>query len=111
MNLGETMLVKPFANRRENDSPHLQNRAHLIAPNEQVPLVQEKLGTVELFGDRKLLESRMDDSPLIHLDLSPTWRSGIGFHLPMYLDTRLYPSGLKLLEGLLVNRPLSQRTL
>jgi hypothetical protein len=30
-----------------------------------MPLVQEKLGTMELLGNRKLFESGMEDSPLI----------------------------------------------
>jgi hypothetical protein len=72
-----------------------------------MPFVQEKLGTVELFRDGKFLESRMHDSPFVHLDFSPTGRSRISSDLAVQFDTRLYPSRLEFLEGLLVNLPLS----
>ena len=111
MNLGKTMLIEPLSNRRENHGPHPENRAHLVAPDEQVPLIQEKLGTMELFCNRKLFQSRMNDSPLIHLDLSPARRPRIRFHLAPQLNTRLYASRLKLLESLVVNLAFSQRTL
>ena len=81
MNLGETVLVKPITNRREDDCTYPQNRAHLVTSNEEMPLVQEKLGTMELLRYRKLFESRMHDSPLIYLNLSPAGRSGISCHL------------------------------
>src|SRR2546425_1516772 len=111
MNLGKAVLVEPFANRGENHCPHSENRAHLVTPDKQVPLVQEKLGTMELFCNRKLFKSRMHDSPLIHLDLSPARRSGISFHLSPQLNTRLYSSRLELLESLVADLALSQRTL
>src|SRR2546425_4845920 len=111
MNLGKTVLVEPFANRRENDCSHSENRAHLIAADKQVPLIQEKLGTMELLCNRKLLKSRMHNSPLIDLNLSPARRPRIRFHLAPQLNTRLYPSRLELLESLVVNLPLSQRAL
>src|SRR5437879_1930518 len=111
MNFGKTMLIVPLSNRRENHCPHSENRAHLVAPDEQVPLVQEKLGTMELLCNRKLFKSRMHNSPLIHLDLSSARRPGIRFHLAPQLNTRLYPSRLERLESLVVNLPLSQRAL
>src|SRR2546426_10664496 len=81
LNLGEPVFVKPVANRGENDRPHSQNRTHLVTPNKQMSLVQEKLGTMELFRDRKLLKSRMHDSPFSYLNLSPARRTGISFHI------------------------------
>src|SRR6266849_366324 len=111
MNLDETMLVKPFPNRRENRRSHFEDRAHLVAPDEQMPLVQEELGTVKLLRDRKLLKSRIHDSAFIHLNLSPTRCSRISLHHPSQLNTRLYANRLELLEGLLVDLPLSERTL
>jgi hypothetical protein len=76
-----------------------------------MPLVQEKLWTVELFRDGKLFESWMHDSSCIYLNLSPTRRSGICSYLAMQLDTRFYPSGLELFEDLLINLSLSQGAL
>jgi hypothetical protein len=76
-----------------------------------MPLVQEKLWTMKLFRDGKLLESWMHDSSCIYLNLSPTRRSGISVYLAMQLDTRFYPSGLELLEDLFVNLSLSQGAL
>src|SRR5437870_5998448 len=111
MNLRKAVLVEPFANRRENHGPHSENRAQLVTPDKQMPLIQKKLGTMELLCKRKLLKCRVHDSPLIHLDLSPTRSPRIRFHFAPQLDTRLYPNRLELFEGLIVDLALSQRTL
>src|SRR5437879_11141742 len=90
MNLRKAVLVEPAANRRENHGPHSEDRAHLVTPDKQMPLIQKKLGTMELLCNRKLLKSRIDDSPLIHLDLSPARSPRLRFHSAPQLHTRLY---------------------
>src|SRR5881396_853336 len=111
LNLQETMRVKPGSRRRQDHSPNLQNSPHPIATNNQVALIEEKLWTMKLLCNGKLVQSRILDPPRANLEFTPTRRSSIRPNHTLQFDCRLDPRREKLVEDPILDPTLTDRRL
>src|ERR1700756_4904066 len=92
------MRVEPCSHTRQYRGSNLENSAHLLIPNIQVPLVQEKLGTMSLLRDRELVQRWIIDSSRTSLDLPASRRTRIRLNQALKRDSRLYLRRKELVE-------------
>src|SRR6266567_7334830 len=88
--LQEATRVKPGPRRRQNRGTYLQNSPHLIATDKQMALIEEKLWTMKLLRNRKLVQRRILNLASYNLNLPPSRRTRIKSNGPFQVNSRLH---------------------